>query len=118
VVPVAMESADVIHVCDFCLALHPPLIFPLREHASTSLFDPDINAYVTAEDTDAWWAACRVCADLVVAQDHRTLRDRALAVLKARCAPGLPSAWETESVLLQLAAFWKAGPASPVSLLV
>jgi hypothetical protein len=80
--PVAMATADVIHVCDFCLG---------------------------------WWAACQACTELVSARQIGKLRDRALAAGVAR--RGGLTAWERQSVLDQLAAFWLAVPGPPVEIM-
>jgi hypothetical protein len=113
--PVAMATADVIHVCDFCLAPHPGWCFPLLEHASTtSAPHPDLGFNVKAEDTDGWWAACQVCMELVAARQIGKLRDRALAVAVVRRGP--LSAWEKQGVIDQLAAFWLAVPGPPVEI--
>lgn len=115
-----MAAADVIRVCDFCLAPHPQWAFPLLERASTRMFHPGLGIEIVTEDTDAWWGACAACADLIRNRQIGQLRNRSLAVLKAR----LPAvsyqemAWAKESVLLQLAAFWQASPGSPVEVSV
>ncbi len=114
--PVAMAVADVIHVCDFCLAPHPAWCFPLLEHASTeSAVHPELGWTMKAVDTDGWWAACQACMELISARQIGKLRDRALAAGVAR--RGGLTAWERQSVIDQLAAFWLAVPGSPVEIL-
>jgi hypothetical protein len=114
---VAMAAADVIHVCDFCLVLHPAWAIPLLEHAGTeSPVHPELGFRVKAVDTDGWWGACGECADLVSARQIGKLRDRALAA-GARCFGRPLSAWETQGVIDQLAAFWLAVPGPAVEIM-
>lgn len=108
VTPVWLPEREVIRVCDFCLAPGPGWAIPLRDHADTSRFNPDIGFNVTALDTDAWWGACDTCMELINARKIGELRDRALAVAE-RVHGGLTE-WEKQSVLGQLAAFWLASP--------
>jgi hypothetical protein len=117
VVPLVMAPADVIRVCDFCLAVNPRWVFPLLERASTRTFHPGLGITMAAEDSDGWWAACSGCADLIRDRKVTQLRDRALAVLKDRQPDPISwqdATWQKESVLLQLAAFWRASPGAPV----
>lgn len=121
VTAIAMETADVIHVCDFCLAPHPRWAFPLLERASTSSpVHPESGFRVDAIDTDGWWGACEECAGLVTSRQIGRLRDKALAVagktVRARYGRGI-TGWEKQSVIIQLAAFWTGGPGSPVEIL-
>lgn len=111
--PVWTAPEDTVFVCDFCLAPNPRWSFPLLEHATTTLFSPDIMANVTAVDVDAWWGACDTCADLIRNRCIGKLRDRALAAA-VRSLGKPPSAWEKESLFLQLAAFWAAVPGPPI----
>lgn len=115
--PVLLSPADVINVCDFCLALRPQWAFPLLERATTRLFHPGLGVSVVAQDNDGWWGACSVCADLIRDRKIGRLRDRALAVLRERLpvtASWQETAWAKESVLLQLASFWQSSPGAPV----
>lgn len=115
--PVLMAAADVIYVCDFCLAPRPQWAFPLLERTTTRLFHAGLDADVVSVDTDGWWGACSECADLIRGRKIGQLRDRALATLKAKlpaAASWQDLAWAKESVLLQLASFWQASPGLPV----
>jgi hypothetical protein len=115
--PLRLPSADVIHVCDFCLRPGPVWMFPLRDHAnSLTAVNPEIGFRVQGVDTDAWWGACQECADLITARSIGALRDRALAVLELtarRRHYREPTEWERATVITQLAAFWLAVPGEP-----
>jgi hypothetical protein len=117
-IPVELPLADIIRVCDFCLALRPQWVIPLMEHADTTGWEPDFRLNVTALDTDGWWMACDACLAFISKSERKGLRDRALGVLTVNLgSPATPS--EKERLLLQLAAFWRAqpGPAVEASLL-
>lgn len=112
--PVSMATADVIHVCDFCLTPHPRWAIPLEEHATnTSPVHPELGWTVTAVDTDGWWAACQPCMELVTAHQIGKLRDRVFALVGL----GLLSAWEKRSIIDRLATFWLAVPGPPVEIM-
>lgn len=111
VVPVALASPDIIHVCDFCLAPHPGWRILLAQHATNTLRQHGLD--ITAVDVDGQWAACTDCAIAI--------RDRAAAQLRQRAYRGWqrttgawPDAGQRQSVNAQLAAFWLAGPGEPV----
>lgn len=113
VVPVELPESEVTRVCDFCLLPGPTWAFPLLEHADTSRWNPSLGLNVTALDTDGWWAACDLCADLIRERNISGLRNRALATAIAELRRPL-SRWEKQSVFDQLSAFWLARPGSPV----
>lgn len=116
-IPREHKPSEIIYLCDFCLELGPKWAIPLLMHANTTKWEPNMRLNVTALDTDAWWAACDTCKELISAGKRKELRDRALAPLFER----LPDAtqWEVGSIMLQLNAFWAAtpGPAIEASLL-
>ncbi len=115
VVPILLPADQVTRMCDFCMAPGPRWIFPLKEPATTSKWHPGLGYNVTAVDTDAWWAACDTCAELINARQIGKLRNRALEV-GVKTMGRVLSSWEKQSVIEQLAAFWTATPGSPVEL--
>jgi hypothetical protein len=114
--PVAMDTADVIHVCDFCMTPHPRWCIPLEEHATVSSdVHPELGWTVTAVDTDGWWAACQVCVELVSTRQVGKLRDRAFA--SAAESKGPLDDWEKQAIIGRLAAFWLAVPGPAVEIM-
>jgi hypothetical protein len=117
--PVLAAPADIIRFCDFCLSTDIAWAFPLRDRADTlSPVDPATGYPVRAVDTDGWWAACDQCAALVRERAIGALRDRAMAAMGAAVRRdwnrGM-TAWERQSVIMQLAAFWLGVPGEAVS---
>lgn len=118
IVAAEMDEADVIWLCDFCLAPGPAWEIPLLEHASTVgnfLIDQETLS-VSVEDTDALWGACEECADCVRRHDRAGLRNRAFIPLARHYAPHPPPEWHKQTVLVQLYAFWASVPGPMVKM--
>src|SRR6266700_4262448 len=72
-----------IMMCDFCNALNPVWRFRAEP------FVVDYGPMVGASDAD--WAACSACRDLILADDRNGLVDRAMLI-----APVIPDLAESE----------------------